>query len=537
MNTLLLAEMGERKRTEEEVLRQREWLRVTLTSIGDAVIACDKDCRVTFINSAAVSLTGWQAEEAQGQPVTGVFKIINEVTGEPAENIMARVLREGRVLALANHTALVARCGRKIPVEDCAAPIIDAAGKVAGVVLVFHDVTLKRRAQEALRLGQERLRLAQRAGRVGVFDWDISTNRMIWTPELEEIFGLPPGSFENRYEAWAARVQPEDLPAVEQLFREWLSSNREIAEWEYRYVRQGENRWIAARGQVFRDGTGQPVRMIGTKVDVTERKRDEAVLRRNREELERLVAERTAKLEEMVSELRHVSYSIVHDMRAPLRALQGFSSLLESECAGCPRTVSLDYFRRIKIASTRMDHLITDALSYTKAVLENLPLGPVNVLELVRGLVDTYPNLHPDNADIRLEGDLPIVLGNEALVTQCFSNLLANAVKFVAPGVKPRVRVRAEVREGTARIWVEDNGIGISKDAQGRLFGMFQRLVRGYEGTGIGLAIVRKVVQRMGGRVGVESEEGKGSRFWVELKAARSNDLPATPAGGSGVGS
>ena len=163
-------------------------------------------------------------------------------------------------------------------------------------------------------------------------------------------------------------MQPEDLPAVEQLFREWLSSNREIAEWEYRYVRQGENRWIAARGQVFRDGTGQPVRMIGTKVDVTERKRDEAVLRRNREELERLVAERTAKLEEMVSELRHVSYSIVHDMRAPLRALQGFSSLLESECAGCPRTVSLDYFRRIKIASTRMDHLITDALSYTKAV-------------------------------------------------------------------------------------------------------------------------------------------------------------------------
>ena len=145
--------------------------------------------------------------------------------------------------------------------------------------------------------------------------------------------------------------------------------------------------------------------------------------------------------------------------------------------------------------------------------------------------------MHPDNADIRLEGDLPVVLGNEALVTQCFSNLLANAVKFVAPGVKPRVRVRAEVREGTARIWVEDNGIGISKDAQGRLFGMFQRLVRGYEGTGIGLAIVRKVVQRMGGRVGVESEEGKGSRFWVELRAARSNDLPATPAGGSGVGS
>jgi signal transduction histidine kinase len=267
--------------------------------------------------------------------------------------------------------------------------------------------------------------------------------------------------------------------------------------------------------------------MIGTQMDVTERKRigedllqAKEQLRRHAESLEKTVKERTAKMQEMIDELQHVSYSIVHDMRAPLRAMRSFALMLEEECASCPRNVSLEYLGRIQTASARMDRLITDALQYTKAVLEEVPLAPVNLAELVRGLLQTYPNLHPDKAEILLEGELPVVLGNEALLTQCFSNLLGNAVKFVDPGRKPQVRIRAERSDGTTRIWVEDNGIGIPAHAHGRLFGMFQRLNSKYEGTGIGLAIVRKVVERMDGKVGVESEAGKGSRFWVELRHA-----------------
>jgi signal transduction histidine kinase len=140
---------------------------------------------------------------------------------------------------------------------------------------------------------------------------------------------------------------------------------------------------------------------------------------------------------------------------------------------------------------------------------------------LLRDLLETYPNLSPERADISLEKSLPSVMGNEALLTQCFANLLGNAVKFVAPDVRPRVRVRAESANDFVRIWIEDNGIGVPPHAHERLFKMFQRLTTGYEGTGIGLAIVRKVVERMEGRVGVQSEPGKGSRFWVELKPAQ----------------
>jgi signal transduction histidine kinase len=148
----------------------------------------------------------------------------------------------------------------------------------------------------------------------------------------------------------------------------------------------------------------------------------------------------------------------------------------------------------------------------------------VDLSKLVRGLLDTYPNLHAAAADIQIDGNLPIVLGNESLLTQCFSNLLGNAVKFVAPGARPTVRLWSEIKDGFARIWVEDKGIGIAKHAQPRLFAMFQKLDNQYEGTGIGLAIVRKVVERMGGKVGVESETDQGSRFWVELRVAPKNE-------------
>ena len=149
-NDELLKEIVERKRVEEALRESQEWLRVTLTSIGDAVIAADTAGRVTFLNPVAAALTGWQSDEAQGQPIGSVFQLINEQTRLPVDDIVQRVLKEGRAVELANHTALLARNGREIPVEDSAAPIPDSARKVIGVVLVFHDVTERKRAEEAL---------------------------------------------------------------------------------------------------------------------------------------------------------------------------------------------------------------------------------------------------------------------------------------------------------------------------------------------------------------------------------------------------
>lgn len=253
---------------------------------------------------------------------------------------------------------------------------------------------------------------------------------------------------------------------------------------------------------------------------IMECQRLRAELARSNRELDQLVHQRTAELREIVNDLEHFSYTITHDLRAPLRAMHGFAAMLDEDCRGQLSVESRDYIRRITTAAARMDRLITDALSFSGTMRQEFIVQPTDAARLLRGMIESYPMFQPPAAHIEIEGDWPFVVGNEAALTQCFSNLLGNAVKFVAPGVTPRVRVRAERHGHRVRLWFEDNGIGIPPGMRERLFAMFQRLNKSYEGTGIGLALVKKVTERMGGAVGVESEPGQGSRFWLELQAA-----------------
>lgn len=273
--------------------------------------------------------------------------------------------------------------------------------------------------------------------------------------------------------------------------------------------------------------------------DIIDRTQTERALRTAKEDLARVnqdleekVRERTAKLKETIGELEGFSYSLVHDMRAPLRAMLGYAAILEMDAGPRLHAEELDRLRKIDLAATRMDQLITDSLNYSKLLREEMPLKSIDIGPLIRGLVETYPNLHPPQADVSVQIDHLRVRGNEAALTQIFSNLLGNAVKFVAPGVKPRVRVWASAERyppgvskhglNCASVWIEDNGIGIPKYAHEKIFGMFQRLHRQdeYPGTGIGLTLVKKSLERTGGTIKLESEPGKGSRFCVQLPLA-----------------
>jgi signal transduction histidine kinase len=239
------------------------------------------------------------------------------------------------------------------------------------------------------------------------------------------------------------------------------------------------------------------------------------------ENLERTVEERTAKMHETIQELEAVSYSLSHDMRGPLRAMRGYSEILEADYGEKLGDGGTMLVHRIANAATRLDQLIRDVLSYSRVVRSSLELHPVSVEKIARQLIDESPELREPVAHVEVDAPTQ-VLGHEAYLTQVLSNLLYNAVKFVPKNRKPEVRLWTEVADTHVRLSVRDNGIGIPKDAQRNLFQMFYRAHGGedYEGTGIGLAIVRKAVDRMNGRIGVESEPGKGSTFWVELQKA-----------------
>lgn len=236
--------------------------------------------------------------------------------------------------------------------------------------------------------------------------------------------------------------------------------------------------------------------------------------------LEKIVAERTASVRESVAELEAFSYSIAHDLRAPLRSLQGFGKFLVQEYADKIDATGQDYLRRLTTSAARMDRLIQDVLSYSQIVRSEFPLTTVDVEKLLGEIIESYPTFQNLDSKIELEGPIPKVLGNEAFLTQCLANLIGNAIKFVAPGVKPHVRIRAEMSDRHVRIYVQDNGIGIPPGNHEKIFAILQRLSKIYEGTGIGLAIVKKAAERMGGQVGFESEPDRGSTFWIELKRA-----------------
>ncbi len=380
-------------RSEADLESQKEWLRVTLTSIGDGVIVTDPSGRVVLMNHESERLTGWTNVEALHQPLSTVLRLVDGTSRQPADKLEDNILVEKKMAGLGTNTLLLSRTGEEWAIEDSAAPIHDAHGKILGAVVVFHDATQSRLTQASLK-------------------------------------------------AYSS-------------------------------------------------------------------------------DLEKKVAERTATLQQAVSELEAFSYTVSHDLRSPLRAMQGFAEAVLEDYGEKLDEQGKNYLGRIRNAAERLDKLIQDLLFYTRLSRQDTPLEPVDLKIIIHDIIEGDANLNPP-ADVRVEGNLPKVLGRESAIIQVIANLLSNAAKFVPAGTVPQVRIWGEDRGELLRLWVQDNGIGVAPKDHERIFQMFVQMndAKTYGGTGVGLAIVKKAVQTMRGSVGVESTEGAGSRFWVELNKA-----------------
>jgi PAS domain S-box-containing protein len=434
---------------------------------------------------------------------------LGQTASEGLRELADTALREGKVRAQEQ------RVGTRDYLMTMAP--IPASGYVN---LYWLDVTESKRAEEALRQSEAVLRTVTTEARVGLVMVNKQRRYLFVNQTYVDLLGLPSADIVGKHVADVIGPLYEQVsPRLDRAFA------GERVSYELRmpvHPKTGDERFYDVVYQVRTDDPDDPY-VVAVITDVTERKQTQTVL-------ERAVEERTTKLRETVQELEGFSYSIAHDLRAPLRAMQGFSEILVAEYGPKLGEEGQRFLERIANAAGRMDSLIQDVLNYSRVVRADLPLEPVDLEQLLRGIVDTYPMLSADKAEVGLKGEFPVVLGNEAMLTQAFSNLLGNAVKFIGPGVRPHVRVWAQEgdhsgdrngeRKGPSRfvrISIQDNGIGIAADQHEKIFGMFQRASKGYEGTGIGLAIVRKAVERMGGRVGLESKPGRGSTFWVEL--------------------
>jgi PAS domain S-box-containing protein len=522
-------EVAKRQRAEEAERKQREIWRVTLNSIGDAVIATDIEGRVTFANQTAEVLTGWSFEEASGRPLADVFAAVDERTGQRVKDPVARVLSDGAATGRADATVLITRDGRRTPIEHGGAPIRDDRGEVLGAVLAFRDVTSRRRAETAMREHEELLRLGLTAAQMGIWDMNLVSGELVWSEQLEPIFGLEPGTFGGTFDDFIELIHPDDREYVTGRIDAAIAERREF-EATFRVVRPtGEVRWILEKGQATYDLNWRATRMRGVGLDITALKHAEA----ERELL--LAREQTARQEaENANRLKDEFLATVsHELRAPLNAILGWVKLLrQGKLDASAAGNALETIERSARAQSR---LIEDLLDVSRIITGKLRLemSTVDMGLVTRAALASVRPL-AEAKGITLTEELgpaeAYVSGDPNRLQQVIWNLLSNAVKFTPKG--GMVDVQLTSSDGRVEIAVRDTGQGIKPEFLPYVFERFRQAdsssVRRHGGLGLGLAIVRHLVDMHGGSVRVDSEgDGKGSVFTVSLPLVAKREEPS----------
>lgn len=450
---------------------ESDWFRTIAENLPQLVWTCDIEGEIDFFNSQWTAYTGLAREQLLGMNWRDCMEPgdrertceywMKALRGEVPYDLEYRLRR-----ADGQYRWFKAR----------ATPLRTADGGIAKWFGTCTDIHDNKILEVKLRENEEWLRLL--VGTVKDFALFSTDPRGIvteWNSGAENIFGYRADEIVGNDVAILFTLE-DRAAAVHQREMEMAASVGSASDERWHLRKNGARFFASGVSRPIRDETGRLHGFLKVARDITETKEYE-------QRLERTVAERTERLSDAVGELEAFSYSIVHDMRAPLRAMQSFARILERECGQQINADGKDYIRRIVTAAERMDRLIQDVLSYSRVARAELRLAPVELGKLLRSILESYPNLQPPAVEVQLEGEFPRVTGNEAALTQCISNLLTNAAKFVGPGVQPRIRVWSETENDRARLYFQDNGIGIEKEAHEKIFGIFQRASRHYEGT------------------------------------------------------
>ncbi len=356
---------------------------------------------------------------------------------------------------------------------------------------------------------EHRLARAQEIAHLGSWELDLAKNELTWSDEVYRIFGLQPQEFGATYEAFVERVHPDDRAAVDAAYSGSIEEGKDSYEIEHRVVRKdtGEVRWVHEKCQHIRDAAGRIIRSLGMVHDITERKEAEAALFKLTEELKR-----------SNSDLQQFAYIASHDLQSPLRNIEGFVNLLARRYKGKLDGKADEFIHYISTGVKDMQMLILDILEYSKIGSDGKTFAKVDSsLCVVRALANMEALILEKNAEITYDDALPEVEGDSAQLSSLFQNLIGNGIKFNKE--VPQIHISAKGQRREYVFSVRDNGIGLDPKDSDKIFAVFHRLhsKSEYPGTGIGLAICKKIVERHGGRIWVESEPGKGSTFYFTL--------------------
>jgi len=495
-----ILDITEAKRHEEQLRAQARLLDLS----SDAIISRDMDGRIVFWNRGAEKLYGWTRAEATGK---NIHQLLNTQWPEPLEKISYELMTTGTWTGELTHTT---HSGEK-RVVYCR-KVFDRSSERLLILETNTDITAYKAAEVALHEREAVLRSVAREARVGLVMIDKNRRYIFANHRHAEILGVPGGDFEGlRVEDVLGGLYRQIKPNLDRAFAgEHLTFEIHIP----RPGGAGAERFAEVSYEPRLDDPQDPY-VVVVLSDITDRKLAQ-------QNLEYAVAARTAELRESNKHLEAFVYSIAHDLRAPLRAMQGYSQILiDSAQQHLPEQDRI-FLQRINRSAELMDKMVLDLLAFGRTASTEISFGPVDLHSVwAAALEQTTVELDRSNAVVELVEPLCIVRAHEPTLIQILANLLSNALKFVEPGTRPHVRFGCESKGPIACIWIQDNGVGIAPEYHERIFRVFERLHGArFTGTGIGLAIVKKGVDRMNGKIGVNSTPDKGSRFWIELPKA-----------------
>ena len=511
-----IRDITERKGTERALRASEERFRVLFELGPVAIYYCDAAGVILEFNRHAVELWGREPQAGDtDERFCGSFRLFRPDGSflPHGESPVAGVIA-GTIPAARDQEVIIERPdGSRFTVIVNIRPVMNEQGKISGAINCFYDITERKRAEEALREAGERFRFLAESMPQKIFTATADGEVDYFNREWMEFTGL---SFEQiRGWGWKQFMHPDEVEETVSHWKKCVASG-EYFQMEHRFRRHdGVYHWHLSRAHALRDAAGKVLMWTGSNTDIEDQKQRAGVL-------EEQVSARTSDLRSTTSQLETFVYSVAHDLRGPLRAMEGFAQMLAIDYAPHLDAEGQAHAAHIIKSAQFMDNLLRDLLAFAQISQQKIELAPVNLETVVQGACHgCQKEIRDGKAQVEYIAPWPAVRAHAATLGQVLTNLLANAIKFVAPGVQPRVSIRAEELSQSVLVWVEDNGIGIAPESQERIFNVFQRLhTTEYAGTGIGLAIVKKGMERMGGRAGVESAPGKGSRFWVELARA-----------------
>ncbi len=510
-------DITERKQMEEELQKLASVVRHSSEFIGLATL----DGKIIFLNEAGAEMLGTSAEKVE----QNILQVVPEhLRGKMQNEVLPTLKNKGRWEGELQY--LNVKTGKLTDVYATTFTINDPdTGKPLYLANTSLDITERKRAEDVLRETQERLALAADAAQLGMYDWHIPTGEIYWTQQHELIFGYPPATTTaattttaHNYKDWSQRVHPDDLSGVEERLHPAMAEHTTFKA-EYRIILpDGTIRWIYEQGQFYYASNGKATRMLGTVIDITERKKYEEQLRQINEELQR-----------SNTDLQQFAYVASHDLREPLRAINGFMELLKQRYGTKLDEKANEYINYAASGARRMDDLLTGLLAYSRVQTQGQPRASISATAALNAAVTNLQRSFAESKAAITSDTLPSVKADGMQFTQLLQNLIGNAIKFrtdkrpeIHVGCKRSAFGETSPTGGQENAWlfsIRDNGIGIDRQSHERIFEIFRQLHPRdkYPGFGVGLAICKRIVERHGGKIWVESEPGKGSTFYFTI--------------------